>query len=113
MDIKNALTTLLKEAGDAPGAKQSLDTLMSNLQSAKSAGVDMLKESATALEEALVSLAKGELSKDDFEYLVESQKRTVEQQLNTLQIQAQVQSKALLMDAMNIALSVVVKGIRV
>jgi hypothetical protein len=81
-------------------AKQQLQDL---LQQAKTDSREFAKENAADLEQWLVQLSKGELNQTEFNALIEAQRATAEQWVNTQAIAGQARARDLTLSVLDIA----------
>jgi hypothetical protein len=105
MSSLNDILAKLKDADIDPASKEAIDTFAKDLSEAKSSNIGFVKENAQQLQEWLDAVASGDLDVDEFKHLVESQKKTIEQNTNTLNIEAQVQVKRLSIDLLAMGVS--------
>lgn len=81
------------------------------LARAKADSNDLVKENAAKIVKWLKMIAEGDLDKDEFNALIDSQKRVVEQYLTTLEIQARARSEKITMGLINIAVGKIVPAL--
>lgn len=58
----------------------------------------IVKENIKNIEEWTIKLSEQKITKDDFEYLIRTQRRKMEQYLNTLEIEAKVKIQKITID---------------
>lgn len=81
-----------------------------NLIEAKMSTTNIVKKNAENIEKWLGLLAKGELDREEFEQLIASQKRKMEQYLNTLQIKGRARLEKITVGLMKIVLDKIAPG---
>ena len=95
MSLLDTILAKVKEAGIDPARKEAIDKFTQALSEAKSSKIGFVNDNAKLLSEWLEAVASDDLDLDSFNHLVEAQKRTMEQKINTLNIKAQVMAKKL------------------
>lgn len=74
------------------------------LSKAKADGDAVVKKNTEKLERWLVMFARGELDKEEFDALVDAQRRAVREYLNTLEIQARARLEKITMGLLDFAI---------
>lgn len=108
MSFLDTVLTKVKDTGIDSIKKQAIDKFNEVLSEAKSSGIDFVGDNAKLLTEWLEAVAKGDLDLDSFNHLVKSQKRTVEQKINNLNIKSQVEAKRLSIELLSIGVTSIV-----
>ena len=83
--------------------KAAKEQLQSLLQQAKTDSREFAQENAALLEKWLVQLGKGELSREDFNELIDEQRALAEQWANTQAIAGQARARDLTLNALDLA----------
>jgi len=91
--------------------KEAVGTFKDLLGKAKTDSSELAKETAQKVEQWLVMLRNGELSKDEFEMLMYARDRAVRQKLNTTQIATRRRVEGLAVGMIDLALNKLVAAI--
>ena len=91
--------------------QQAVGSFKDLLKSAKADSSAVAKETARKIEQWLVMLRNGDLSRDEFEMLMYARDRAVRQSLQTLKIQTRARVEALAVGMIDIVLNKLVAAI--
>ena len=78
--------------------------LYNDFNEAAGSSEPMVKENMKNMVEWTIKLSENKITKEEFEYLVRTQKRKIEQYLNTLEIEARVKIQKITINLLNIIL---------
>lgn len=96
------------KVGGSKVAQDALDAFRGIMSEAKEDSSDFLREHARTVEDWVVKLSKKQIDREEFNHLINAQKRTVTQYLNTEEIKSKVKLKTLIDSVLDASLQLAV-----